>query len=55
MTARSKNENIRKIKGVEEKPDNVDIEKKVMLQRICIANADQRLSEIIIQWVPPEK
>ena len=31
MMARSKNETIRKIMGVEDKPDNVDIEKKVML------------------------
>jgi hypothetical protein len=31
MMARSKNETIRKTVGVEEKPDNMDIEKKVML------------------------
>jgi hypothetical protein len=38
MIARSKHETIREIMGVEEKPDNVDIEKKVMLQRICTAD-----------------
>jgi hypothetical protein len=54
MMARSKNETIRKIMGVEEKPDNVDREKEVMLQRIRTAD-DQRLSKIIMQWVPPEK
>jgi hypothetical protein len=55
MMARRENETVRKIMGVEEKPDNVDIEKKVMLCRICTADADQRLSKIIMQWVPPEK
>jgi len=55
MMARSKDEIIRKIMGVEEKPDNVDIEKKVMLRRTCTADADQRLSNIIRQCVPPEK
>jgi len=40
MMARSKNETIPKIMGVEEKPDNMDIEKKVMLRRMCTADAD---------------
>jgi len=53
--ARSNNEPMRKIMGVEEKPDNVDIENKVMLHRICTADADQGLLKIIMQWVPPEK
>ena len=55
MMARSKNETIPKIMGVEEKPDNMDIEKKVMLRRMCTADADWRLSNIIRKWVPPEK
>jgi hypothetical protein len=46
---------MRKIMGVEGKPDNADIENKLMLHRICTANADQRLLKIIMQWVPPEK
>jgi hypothetical protein len=49
MMARRKNETIRKIMSVEEKQDNVDIEKKVRLRRICTADADQRLSKIIMQ------
>jgi hypothetical protein len=53
--ARSKNEPIRKIMGVEGKPDNVDIENKVMLRWIRRADADQGLLKIIMQWVPPEK
>ena len=35
--------NFKKIMDVEEKPDNMDIEKKVMLWRMCRADADWRL------------
>jgi hypothetical protein len=52
-----KNENIREIMGVKEKPDIIDIIEKKRLQ--CYGHVkrmqEERLPKLIMEWIPGER